>query len=1693
MADLREQAVGLFRYLNALVQLRTKTIYDVSDYPSVYWFDELPYESGCHTRAWGQDGEIHDDVWLEVKKPTEPRCPPIPATVEGWVDPETVADSIAEPQLYERRLVPTAEEAEESAEAEAIEVPVFEELSGHPEVQRAWRRYIEQKWLPWSEDHRRWEGIQSSYSALFGIHQSIQRLGEEYELAVGLGYLSWRPPDGREVKRHVLTIRASIEFDANRGVLTVRPGVDGAGVRIELDMLSPTYQPEATFLRELEQSLESDGHDPWDRAFVDSTIRSLVQSMVGGRGTYDGELSRHEGVSDSPRATLAPALILRKRSGLTMRAALEKIITDLQSDENAPIPKGIRGVCDINDDGRARDVLVDGRSPVRTGSWNNDGVLFPLPTNKEQATIADALTNRNGVLVQGPPGTGKSHTIVNLICHLLADGKRILVTAQTPRALKVLQDKLRELAKKQNGAKSELASLCVSVLGNDRAALEDLKAAVTEISRRHSQWDPAVNREEIERLRESLRRERERLAELRGKLRELREIETRVHEVVGGVYSGTAQRIAMRVAEEAARFVWFKDEIGATDELPFGTSTFLSLREAFVRIDKSREAEVRRERPEPSLLPPPEQLSPLFKQEESARRRMEEHAEYQEDERYHRLREATKRGVMDVRDALRGLQAAVRTIEQRPLPWIKQAVYDILTGHDTPWKTLRDTTTKGLDGLSERAALSDNVSLSGPGKYGLSQLLADARDLKEHFDRGKGLGWWVFRSKLVKRIGYLAESVVINGRSCDNAPALAQLIEHLQTVQTIHKVWSLWKGKAESTKEAFSLQVANLEEHLEALNSVIGIEKHLERSKAACQSVTGLGECAWHEPDAVVSLAQCCEAVLAGIEYGESKRIIDEIEDKLAQVALRAECHPTCREVCDAVRQTDLEAYARAADVLKELEHDAALLRQREEWASQLGRLAPSLARGISETAADAIWDERLPQIGQAWSWARAKNWLIGFFGDGDEARLGRTIKGSSDKEANLTAQLCEQKAWWHFFERMTEPQRKYLIAAVGAMQKIGGGKGRHAARYRREAQEYVQQCRGAIPAWVMPLYRIYETMQPEPEMFDVVIVDEASQCGPDSLVLLYLADKIVIVGDNKQISPEAVGVNRDDVVQLINQYLTDIPMKETFDVTSSLYQRGLLQYGHPIALREHFRCVPEIIRFSNDLSYRDEPLVPLRQYPPERLQPIVVRHVPTGYREGEGAKVINRPEAEALVEAVVACCNDPRYEGMTMGVISLQAETQARLIESLLAERLDAKEINQRRLLCGDAYSFQGDERDVIFMSMVAAPNTRIGALVTEAHQRRFNVAASRARDQVWLFHTAKLADLNPKGLRYQLLNYYLHPETQQITPEGVNVDELRVHGRDVRRDQENAPHPFESWFEVDVFLSVTARGYRVIPQFRVAGYRIDLVVEGLRNRLAVECDGDEHHGIERFEADQHRQRTLERCGWHFWRVRGSVFYANQEEALTPLWTELERLGIKPISAESEAGGLATGYVPDMPLAACVPVTADEQEEGVEEKEAEEVEAVLPLRATETADEATTQPTAGPDAPIAEHAQGPNEEEEGAGRPESAATERRAEKGVVERTDSVEVREARKRTARPREPDQEMALIAAVEAEGSDVWHSLSHWAKINGQFDGWQRSLLYNIGKCLHQGIPVTLKQARQAMKLLEEAQEHGFEQAQ
>src|SRR5690606_11510666 len=148
--------------------------------------------------------------------------------------------------------------------------------------------------------------------------------------------------------------------------------------------------------------------------------------------------------------------------------------------------------------------------------------------------------------------------------------------------------------------------------------------------------------------------------------------------------------------------------------------------------------------------------------------------------------------------------------------------------------------------------------------------------------------------------------------------------------------------------------------------------------------------------------------------------------------------------------------------------------------------------------------------------------------------------------------------------------------------------------------------CQSAVPVWIMPMSRVVENFDPQNNRFDVVIVDEASQSDVMALAVLYFGKQVVVVGDDQQVSPDAVGQELDQVQKLIDTWLTDIPNHQLYDGKTSIYDLAKTSFEGFVQLREHFRCVSPIIQFSNYLSYNGE-IKPLRDASSVRTRPFTV------------------------------------------------------------------------------------------------------------------------------------------------------------------------------------------------------------------------------------------------------------------------------------------------------------------------------------------------------------------------------------------------------------------------------------------------------------------------------------------------------
>jgi hypothetical protein len=211
-----DKAARLFRFLKELVELRSRAIRTLDRYENVLWVHDIPKHPLCHSIDWSAEAGVETpEAWIELKKPNLTAPPPLSATLMSWIDSEKWKDSSSVPVLRER--VPGS--ALESRGGE----DGFLLLHDHPEVSASWERYLGEQWKPWAERDRELRPVQRVYNTLFSIYQKQKKLGEAYDLVLGLGLLVWTTPSNHEIRRHLVTCQTSVTFDAERGLLTVGP------------------------------------------------------------------------------------------------------------------------------------------------------------------------------------------------------------------------------------------------------------------------------------------------------------------------------------------------------------------------------------------------------------------------------------------------------------------------------------------------------------------------------------------------------------------------------------------------------------------------------------------------------------------------------------------------------------------------------------------------------------------------------------------------------------------------------------------------------------------------------------------------------------------------------------------------------------------------------------------------------------------------------------------------------------------------------------------------------------------------------------------------------------------------------------------------------------------------------------------------------------------------------------------------------------------------------------------------------------------------------------------------------------------------------------------------------------------------------------------------------------------------------
>ncbi len=1463
-------ALRLARYLKEFVGIRSTTVRDINKYESVLWFSEMPQEPDCWSGAWSDESDP-EAPWLEVRKQQFETIPALPSSVEPWGDQRALRQATQTiPPLHSSIWVDdTTIELAEDETPPQIEL----HLSDRPEIQQAYELY-RPKWEAWSKEHRRRESIQKVYADLFRLHTQLRKESELVELVLGIGLITWRPKlekASHTICRHAVVARAELEFLPESGLIRVLPPADGARLRIEDDMLEAELRPAREHYASLQDHLDEIGDQLWDKALTFTALQTWAQAL-----TADAQWSPTLGSAPAQDKALVisfrPALILRKRAQTGMVRIYESLIEQLvASPEDVPI--GWAGLVDDLDDQLPSEEKDVSRSSTEAGSTE---IYFPLPANREQRCIVEAIQQKRGVLVQGPPGTGKSHTIANLICHLLATGQRVLVTAETARALQVLKDKLPDAIK----------PLCVSLLGQGSDEFSELNKAVQGITNKQATYSPGAYDRRIEEIDNELDQVRREMAATDTELRSLREEETCPHSVAHGTYTGTASKIAARVASERNQFGWLKLSKASAEENPCASQELLAWYDTLCNYTPEQVESAGLQTPSSKDLPSPASLIQAITVEKEKEAESAHYADLRSHPAYSILSGRSPEKRARLRAWLKKLGDDHQKLTRLGMDWVFVAVREIFTGRASRWETIAELTNKHLADIETILARLGSRVVSLTASHNRRKVRADAETALAYLRSGGSWKRFGFITPgEIKHCIYLTKEVLVDGNGSTTPEHLQVVCDYLAIECSFEELGLAWQSVTPGLPhENWRLRVADLKEQQGLLESVRKFAGEcLQVTRDMASTTPPLPSPDWIGND-LPRWISVIDAITAEDRYRDAKRIVQDSANAIHALRALHNVHPVVDQLARVIESRDVTEYSAAYAQLQAIETIRINLENQRAVEAKLRQAVPGFVEIVTRTVVDQGWTERLQHWESAWNWALADLWLEKRANLTYQQELWARRHQIDEKIGGLLAEAASLRAWKHFFARLSTKEANALKAWRETVKAMGKGTGRSSklARLRRDARQYMDECRSAIPIWIMPRYLVAEMVDPKPHRYDHIIVDEASQLGVESLFLFYIGDKMIVVGDDQQISPYGVGVADEAISGLQDQYLEGIRYRSILSAQSSLYANAKVRYERSIVLREHFRCMPEIIQFSNDLCYaaNGTPLDPLRAYPANRLKPLVLRHVPDGYRKGSGQNIANPPEAEAIVAQIVACIKDSRYKDATMGVISLQGEAQAKLIERMLLDQVDPEVIEARRLICGDAYAFQGDERDIIFMSLVAAKDDkRIGTLATDSAKQRFNVAASRARDQLWLFHSATLDVLSTKCIRHRLLSYFMNP-IRQATEEGKQA--------------------FDSEFERQVFQMITARGFHVRTQVCVGDptnhrYRIDLVVEGMQGRLAVECDGDAWHGPDRYEYDMARQRDLERAGWQFVHIRGGDFYRDPEEAMRPLWTELDQLGIRP------------------------------------------------------------------------------------------------------------------------------------------------------------------------------------------------------
>lgn len=1351
-------------------------------------------------------------------------------------------------------------------------------------------------WTAWAAGEKPRRKTIALYGDLFAIKHQLEaeETAKPHELVWGVGVSAWKLNHTErgttsvvDFQYPLITQALEVGMDDRTLALELRPRA--VGPQFSFDAFAACQMLSAPEVEKAARAALEKSADrpvsPFDAGSYEHLLK-LIAGNLHDRGRYEPEAEAFPRPGEDLVVTDAWVLLSRPKSVNYLEEDIERLkarltpgveipfgplslVTPPSDELSTHVPVAFRGLSGVSGN-------YGGRNQVQE-------LFFPLPYNHEQVTIVEQLERSYGVAVQGPPGTGKTHTIANIVCHYLATGRKVLVTSKGEQALEVLQSKIPD----------SVRPLTVALLSGDREGMRQFQGSIEAIIHNVSQLNPEVVNEQIRTERSGIDRAHEELATIDRRLDAIAMAQLSDIEVDG--VEMRAQKMAELVISGEEKHAWFDDvlSLDAVHAPPIDSALAAQTREARRRLGQDLGYALARIPSSNALLPAAE-VAQLHDALVS-------------------LREIEAAEAAGGLLALRAITPEVLDDARRLLAKVEEArqlAFELEESGELWTLELRKKCGQATF-ASERAAFealfADIEQLIAARAQFLKtpvevpeQALAQPK-VREAVQRaaetGKPFGLMSFGGSDIKE---LVNAIRVSGLT----PTSVEHWKHVHRYLALHEQVLSFGVRWNEVADLLSLpELKGGVVGLRRVELVTGIARkaHTLAMQFDAQ-LPALGERVFASPPKMLlrglssqleEMQRHLRSHLTRVELAKAVTTLVTLQEKLAG---------TTGPVSDALRAfvaNDLgntaipveRATARYAELVSEvrrvegLGHDLARVNDVADRLEHAG--AAKFAVRVRATVVDASGDDPVLPASwrEAWTWSRVRAHL-----EAIESReeLRTLAARRRDLEAGL-ARLYESvvsKSAWLSTKLGASPK---VLAALEtyrtAVRRIGMGTGPNATRHRRDAQKAMLDAQGAIPCWVMSHAKVSESLPAQLGAFDLVIVDEASQSDLWALPAVLRGKKILVVGDDKQVSPDGSFISAVRIQELRDRFLSEQPYATVLTPEKSLYDIASTVFAaQKVMLREHFRCVPAIIAYSDRFYDGIQPLrIPKAS---ERIDPPLVDiFVPGGMR---GVKDENSLEAQCILAEIEAIVANPQLAGRTIGVVSLLGPEQAKRIDSLVRQRIDAKELIRRRFDVGDARLFQGSERDIMFLSMVADPQ-RSKALSGNSSEQRFNVAASRARDRMYLVRSVEMSDLSHLDLRRGLLEHFNRPMEESRDDEAKSLIDL-----------------CESGFEKQVYTELYSRGYRVVPQVKAGSFRIDMVVEGADDaRLAIECDGDEFHGPDRWQADMGRQRVLERAGWTFWRCFASTWSLRREEVVEELLARLKAMGIEPLGALDKAPSL--------------------------------------------------------------------------------------------------------------------------------------------------------------------------------------------